>query len=100
MESVKQKENQTPIVHRRSYDKYQNKFNGYCFFCYKYGHKDVFCNAFSRNIIAHNNHDKSRFEYGRRNDRIIQNNVNNSYNRFDVLSFEIECYRCNNFGHV
>ena len=64
------------------------------------GHKVAFCNAFSRNIIAHNNHDKSRSNYGKRHDRIIQNNVNNSYNRFDVLSFEIECYRCNNFGHV
>ena len=46
MESVKQKKNQTSIVHRRIYDRYQNNFNGYCFFCYKYGHKAAFCNAF------------------------------------------------------
>ena len=26
--------------------------------------------------------------------------MNNSYNKFDVLSLEIQCYRCNNFGHV
>ena len=51
-------------------------------------------------LITHNNHDKSRFDYGRRHDRTIHNNVNNSYNIFDVLSFEIECYMCNNFGHV
>jgi hypothetical protein len=23
-----------------------------------------------------------------------------SYNRFESLSTEVECYRCNNFGHV
>ena len=75
-------------------------FYGYFFFCYKYGHKYAFCNSFSRNIISHNSHEKSRFDYGRRHDRTIQNNVNNSYNRFDVLRFEGECHRCNNFGHV
>ena len=100
MDSMKQEGNQTSTFQRRSYDKHQNRFNGYCFFCYKYGHKATFCNAFSRNIIAHNNHDTSRFEYGRRHDKIIQNSVNNSFNRFDALKFEVECYRCNNFGHI
>jgi hypothetical protein len=23
-----------------------------------------------------------------------------SYNRFESLSIEVECYKCNNFGHV
>jgi hypothetical protein len=100
MESVNQEGNQASTVHRRSYDRNQNRFDGYCFFCYKYGHKASFCNAFSRNIISHNSHDKSRFDYGRRHDRTIQNSVNNSYNIFDVLRFEGEFHRCNNFGHV
>ena len=26
--------------------------------------------------------------------------MNSSYKRFDVLRFEGECHRCNNFGHV
>jgi hypothetical protein len=26
--------------------------------------------------------------------------MNYSYNRFDTLRYEIECYKCNNFGHV
>ena len=98
--SVKHEGNQTLTMQKRSYDKYQNKFDGYCFFCYKYGHKEIFCNVFSRNIIAHNSHDISRSEYGRRYDKSIQNSVNNSYNRFDALKFEVECYRCNNFGHI
>ena len=46
MESVKQRENQISTLHRRSYDRHHNKYNGYCFFCYKHGHKDYFCNAF------------------------------------------------------
>ena len=100
MESVKHEGNQTSIVHRRSYDRYWNRFDGYRFFCYKYGHKYAFCNSFSRNIISHNSHEKSRFDYGRRHDRTIQNSVNNSYNRFDILRFEGEWHRCNNFGHV
>ena len=32
MESVKQRENQISTVQRRSYDRYQKMFNGYCFF--------------------------------------------------------------------
>jgi hypothetical protein len=62
--------------------------------------KMFFCNGFSRNIIAHNSHDKSSFDNGIRHDRTFQNSVNNSYNRFYVLRFEGECRRCNNFGHV
>jgi hypothetical protein len=26
--------------------------------------------------------------------------VINSHNIFDALKFEVECYRCNNFGHI
>jgi hypothetical protein len=98
--SEKKEDNQTSTVHRKSYGRHQNRFEGYCFFCYKYGHKATFCNVFSRNISAHNSHGISRFEYERRHDKSIQNNVNNSHNRFDALKFEVECYRCNNFGHI
>ena len=87
-------------MHRKNYGSHQNRFEGYCFFCYTYGHKATFCNVFSRNISAHNSHGISRFEYERRHDKSIQNNVNNSHNRFDALKFEVECYRCNNFGHI
>jgi hypothetical protein len=96
----KKEDNQASTVHRKSYGRHQNRFEGYCFFCYTYGHKTTFCNAFSRNISAHNNHGISRFEYGRRHDKSIQNDVNNLHNKFDALKFEVECYRCNNFGHI
>ena len=94
--SAKKEINQTSIVQRRIYDRFQNKFDGYYFFCYKYGHKAVFCNGLLRNRIAWNNYDISRFKYGRR----TQNILNNSYNSFHVLNIELECYKCNNFGHI
>jgi hypothetical protein len=98
--SENQEDNQASIVPRKSYGRHQNSFEGYCFFCYKYGHKATFYNVFSRNISAHNNHGISRFEYEKRHDKYIHNNVNNSHNIFDALKFEVECYRCNNFGHI
>jgi hypothetical protein len=100
IESERLEEIQASIVHRRSYGRHQNRFEAYCFFCYKYGHKATFYNVFSRNIGAHNSHGISRFEYERRHYKSIQNNVNNSHNRFDALKFEVEFYRCNNFGHI
>jgi hypothetical protein len=87
-------------VHRRSYGRHQNRFEGHCFFFYKHGHKAAFCNSFSRKINVHNNHERSNFEYGRGHGRTSQNNMNYSYNRFDTLIYETECYKCNNYGHV
>jgi hypothetical protein len=98
--SEKKEDNQASTVHRNNYGNHQNKIEGYYLFCYKYGHKEAFFNVFSRNISAHNSHGISRFEYERRHDKSIQNNLNNSHNRFDALKFEVECYRCNNFGHI
>jgi hypothetical protein len=100
MESERQEENQGSTVHRRSYGRHKNKFEGRCFFCYKYGHKATFCNIFSRKINAHNNHERSNFEYGKGHGKTSQNNINYSYNRFDTLRYETECYKCNNFEHV
>ena len=82
--STKQERNHVSMVQRRIYDRYQTRFDGYCFFCYKYGHKAIFCNGFSRS------------KYGRR----TQNTVSNSYNSFDILNLELECYKCNHFGHI
>jgi hypothetical protein len=100
MESERQEENQGSTVHRRSYGRHQNRFEGQCFFCYKYRHKAAFCNSFSRKINAHNSHERSNFEYRRGHGKTSQNNMNYSYNRFDTLRYETECYKCNNFGHV
>jgi hypothetical protein len=71
IESERQEENRASTVHRKSYGRHQNRFEGYCFFNYKYEHKSTFCNVFLRNISAHNNHGISRFEYERRHDKSI-----------------------------
>jgi hypothetical protein len=89
MESERQEENQGSTVHRRSYGRHQNRFEGHCFFFYKYGHKAAFCNSFSRKINAHNSHERSNFEYGRGHGKTSQNNINYSYNIFDTLRYEI-----------
>jgi hypothetical protein len=78
MESERQEENQGSTVHRRSYGRHQNRFEGHCFFYYKYGHKASFCNSFSRKINAHNSHERSNFEYRRGHGKTSQNNMNYS----------------------
>ena len=50
--SAKQERNQVSTIQRRIYDRYQNKFDGYCFFCHKYEHKEVFYNGLLRNRIC------------------------------------------------
>jgi hypothetical protein len=100
MESERQEGNQGSTVHRRSYGRHQNRFESHYFFCYMYGHKAAFCNSFSRKINAHNNHERSNFEYGRGHGKTSQNNINYSYNRFDILRYETEYYKCKKFGHV
>jgi hypothetical protein len=100
IESERQEENKASTMHKRSYGRHQNRFERYCFFCYKYGHKATFCNSFSRKINSHNSHERSNFEYGRRHSKMSQSNINYSYNIFDTLRYETKCYKCNKFGHI
>ncbi len=96
----RQEEKLRPTVQRRTHDRYQNRFNGYCFFCYNYGHKATFCDKFSRKINEHNGYEKSRHRYGRRLDTSSQKKISNTYNIFDTLNYETKCYKCQNFGHI
>ncbi len=98
--SERQEENLDPTAQISTYNIHQNMFEGYYFFFYNYGHKVAFCNKFSRRINDHNSYEKPRYDNERRNDRTSQNGMSNSYNRFDTLRYETECYKCNNFGHV
>jgi hypothetical protein len=78
MELERQEETQGSTVHRRSYG-HQNRFEGHYFFCYKYGHKDTFSNSFSRKINAHNNHERSNFEYRRGHGKTSDEDVSPLY---------------------
>ena len=84
----KQEEKSRPIVQRRTHGRYQNKFNGYCFCCYNYGHKAAFCTKFWRKIYEHNGYEKSRHGYGKRLDVTSQNRNSNTHNIFDILNHE------------
>jgi peptide methionine sulfoxide reductase MsrB len=74
--------------------RYQTTFFGLCYACNNFGHKVVKYRA--------NNMNNSNFEshtqrgYSRRPSETQRI----SYNMFESLRTEVECYKCNNFGHV
>jgi hypothetical protein len=74
--------------------RYQTLFLGLCYSCNNFGHKVVNCRA---NIKSRNNYEGyTRNSYPRRPHEAQRKN----YNRFESLSNEVECYKCNNFGHM
>jgi hypothetical protein len=83
-----------PSFIRSSTHRYQTIFFGLCYACNNFGHKVVNC--------GDNNRNNNNFEihtqrgYSRRPSETQRR----SYNRFESLSTEVECYKCNNFGHV
>jgi len=69
------------------FDNHRNFFNGQYFSCHNFGHKVSQCVAYKTIMIREEN----------------QRNVTGikkiSYNKFSLLENEIECSKCNNFGH-
>jgi hypothetical protein len=70
--------------------RYQNIFFGLCYACNNFGHKSINCRA---NNVS-NNYFEIHTQRGPSETQI------RSYNRFESLSTEVECYKCNNFGHM
>jgi hypothetical protein len=83
-----------PSFRRSSTPRYQTIFFGLCYACNNFGHKAVNCRANNRN----NNNFESHTQRGY--SRRPSETQRRSYNRFESLSTEVECYKCNNFGHV
>jgi hypothetical protein len=83
-----------PPFRRSSTPRYQTIFFGLCYACNNFGHKAVNCRANNRN----NNNFESHTQRGY--SRRPSETQRRSYNRFESLSTEVECYKCNNFGHV
>jgi hypothetical protein len=79
---------------RSSTTRYQTIFFGLCYACNNFGHKVVNCRANNRN----NNYFESHTQRGY--SRRPSERQRRSYNRFESLSIEVECYKCNNFGHM
>jgi hypothetical protein len=83
-----------PPFIRSSNTMYQTIFFGLCYACNNFGHKAVNCRANNRN----NNYFESYTQRGY--SRRPSETQRRSYNRFESLSTEVECYKCNNFGHM
>jgi hypothetical protein len=83
-----------PPFIRSSTTRYKTIFFGLCYACNNFGHKVVNCRANNKN----NNYFESHTQRGY--SRRPSETQRRSYNRFESLSTEVECYKCNNFGHM
>jgi hypothetical protein len=84
---------ETPF-RRSSTPRYQTIFFGLCYACNNFGHKAMNCRANNRNINNLESHTQKGYP------RRPSETQRRSYNRFESLSTEVECYKCNNFGHM
>jgi hypothetical protein len=83
-----------PPFRRSSNPMYQTIFFGLCYACNNFRHKVVNHRANNRNINNFEIHTKKGYP------RNPSETPRRSYNRFESLSTEVECYKCNNFGHM
>jgi transposase InsO family protein len=83
-----------PPFRRSSTPRYQTIFFGLCYACNNFGHKVVNCRANNRNINNFESHTQKGYP------RRPSETQRRSYNMFESLSTEVECYKCNNFGHM
>jgi len=74
--------------------RYQTIFLGSCYSCYNFGHKDVNCRANTKNRSNDESYTRNIYP------RISHEAQRRSYNRFGSLSDEVQCYKCNKFGHI
>jgi hypothetical protein len=74
--------------------RYQTIFFGLCYACDNFGHNDMNCRTNSKNINNFEIHTQKGYL------RRPSETHRRSYKRFESLSTEVECYKCNNFGHM
>ncbi len=75
-------------------NRYQSFFPGYCYSCYKLGHKAVACRSKPVKMFS-----QKRVNESIRKQSIPDNFQFERKNHFEALSTEKECLKCNNFGH-
>jgi hypothetical protein len=83
-----------PPFRRSSTPRYQTIFFGLCYACNNCGDKVV--NFKDNNMNNKNLENHTQRGYSRRPSETQRR----SYNNFESLSTEVECCKCNNFGHV
>ena len=82
--------------------RYQGFFSGLCYAYNNYGHKAIDCRAHTRyrNGWGRNKYENSKYQAEENHIKRSQLAPNRNYNRFGALEYDIECYRCHNFGHI
>jgi hypothetical protein len=83
-----------PPFIRSSTPRYKTIFFGLCYACNNFGHKAVNCRSNKRNTNNFEIHTQRGYP------RRPSETQRRSYNRFESLSTKVECYKCNNFGHM
>jgi hypothetical protein len=80
---------------KNSPKRYQHLFLGYCFSCNNFGHKALHCRTYGKK-----NHKNVLKDMIIRTTRIIIIKENRNYNSFSPLQdYNVECWKCNNYGH-
>jgi hypothetical protein len=74
--------------------RYQAIFLVSCYSCNNFGHKAINCKAYAKNKRNYEGH--PRINHLRKPHEAY--NIN--YDNFGSLNDEVECYKCNNFGHM
>ena len=63
-------------------------------FLQQFGHEDINCRAYARNISNYGGYPKNNYLINPHED------YNRNDNIFGSFNIEVECYKCNNFGHI
>ena len=82
--------------------RYQNLFSSLCYACNNYGHKAIDCGTYIRSGYnwGRRRYESPKYQEVRNYSRRSHMGPNRNYNRFEALDYDIECYRCHNFGHI
>jgi hypothetical protein len=83
-----------PPFRSSSTPRYQTIFFGLFYACNNFGYKVVNCRANNMNIKKFESHTQKGYP------RRPSETQRRSYNRFEHLITEVECYKCNNFGNM
>jgi len=73
---------------------YQSFFFGYCFSCKHFGQKEINCRSYGRN---------DHFRNGRKifyQSISFHGRANRDYKYFSPIHYNVECYKCHNYGHI
>jgi hypothetical protein len=79
---------------RSSTSGYQTIFLGLCYSCNNFGHKDINCRSYAKKKINYEGYSNNSYPIRPREIHNIK------YNSYGSLNDEVECYKCNNFGHM